>query len=230
MANKLKKKSKPKKTSSKSRSSKTLPTEKEESISLKELARDERTWKIIGAVSLLVSIFLFISFFSYLFTWKQDQDKVFRGGFSIVFDNAVQVNNLLGKLGALVSHFFIYKGFGLASFLVCTFFFVIGVNLLFRRKVFSIWKNLKYVTVGLLVLSVTLAFAFANNDFRFGGGVGSMINAWLIDAVGMIGTGAILFVVALGYFIWQFNPVFNLPDRQAGPPAKKEQVDTDPEM
>src|SRR5262245_61274466 len=99
MANKLKQKSKPKKNPSASRTSKALPQEKEEKISLQELARDERTWKIIGAISLLVSIFLFVSFVSYLFTWKQDQDKVFRGGFSIVFDNTVQVNNLLGKLG-----------------------------------------------------------------------------------------------------------------------------------
>jgi S-DNA-T family DNA segregation ATPase FtsK/SpoIIIE len=217
MANKLKKKSKPKKNPSKSRSSKgekAIPQEKEEKISLKELAGDERTWKIIGSISLLISIFLFISFISYLYTWKQDQDKVFRGGFSILLDNTVQVNNLLGKLGALVSHFFIYKGFGLASFLICTFFFVVGVNLLFSRKVFSIWKNLKYVTVGLLVLSVALAFIFVNNDFRFGGGVGAMINGWLIGTLGTIGTGAVLFVFALGYIIWQFNPAFNLPARK----------------
>ena len=73
-------------------------------------------------------------------------------------DNDVSVANLLGRLGAYISHFFIYKGFGIASLLICTFFFVVGVNLLFRRKVFSIWRNLKYVTIGLLVLSVSLAF------------------------------------------------------------------------
>ncbi|HYC39009.1 MAG TPA: DNA translocase FtsK 4TM domain-containing protein [Chitinophagaceae bacterium] len=221
MANKLNPKSKPKKNPSKSRS-RGLPQEKEEKISVRAIAKDPRTWKIAGAVSLLVSVFLLICFISYLFTWKQDQDKVFRGGFSILLDNNVRVNNLLGKLGALVSHFFIYKGFGLASFLICTFFFVIGVNLLFARRVYSIWKNLKYVTVGLVVLSVALSFVFLSNDFRFGGGVGAMINSWLVDALGMVGTAAVLVVLGLAYVIWQFNPSFELPAKKPAVPETSE--------
>ena len=155
MSNK-KKKTIPKKPVNKPQKTdkKGLKQEKEEKIDWKAFARDERTWKIIGAVSLLASIFLFIAFISYFFTWSKDQDVVSRGS-SILFDNTVQVNNLLGKLGALVSHFFIFKAFGIASLLICTFFFVVGVNLLFNRKVFSIWRNLKYVTIGVLAVSYT---------------------------------------------------------------------------
>jgi DNA segregation ATPase FtsK/SpoIIIE, S-DNA-T family len=191
----------------------SLKQEKEERIDWRSLARDERTWKITGAVSLLASIFLFIAFISYFFTWKEDQDKVSQG-WSVLFDNGVKVNNLLGRLGAYISHFFIYKGFGIASLLICTFFFVVGVNLLFKRKVFSIWRNLKYVTVGLLVLSASMAFIFSASDFRFGGGVGAMISRWLTGAIGIIGTAAVLLVLALGYIIWQFNPAFNLPKKK----------------
>lgn len=193
-----------------------LRQEKEERIDWRALARDERTWKITGAVSLLISIFLFIAFLSYFFTWKEDYSSVSQGG-SILFDNSIKVNNLLGRLGAYISHFFIYKGFGAASLLICTFFFVVGVNLLFARKVFSIWRNLKYVTVGLLVLSVSLAFVFSSSDFRVGGGVGAMINRWLVGALGQIGTAAVLLVLALGYVIWQFNPAFNLPLKKQEP-------------
>ncbi|HEX7844758.1 MAG TPA: DNA translocase FtsK 4TM domain-containing protein [Chitinophagaceae bacterium] len=198
-----------------------LQQEKEASIDLRSLARDERTWKITGAVSILVSIFLFIAFFSYFFTWKEDQAQASQGA-SILFDNNVTVNNLLGRLGALVSHFFIYKGFGVASLLICTFFFVVGVNLLFKRRVFSIWRNLKYVTLGLLVLSVSLAFIFAASEFRFGGGVGAMINRWLVGALGTVGTAAVLLLLAVGYFIWQFNPSFNLPQKKEEVPATDE--------
>jgi S-DNA-T family DNA segregation ATPase FtsK/SpoIIIE len=214
MATKLKKKSKnsPEKKPAKS-DVKAFKAEKEEKIDWKALARDERTWKIVGAVFLLVAIFLFISFISYLFTWKEDQ-AIAQQGFSALLDNDKPVANLLGRFGAVVSHFFIFKAFGIASFLICTFFFVVGVNLLFRRKVFSIWKNLKYVTVGLLVLSVSLAFIFAKSDFAFGGGVGDMINRKLTGALGVIGTGAVLLLLALGYFIWQFNPAFNLPQKK----------------
>ena len=195
---------------------KTFKAEKEEKIDWKGLARDERTWKIVGTISLLIAIFLFISFISYLFTWKEDQ-AVAQQGFAALLDNDKPVANLLGRFGAVISHFFIFNAFGIASFLICTFFFVVGVNLLFRRKVFSIWRNLKYVTVGLLVLSVSLAFVFAKEDFAFGGGVGDMINRKLSGALGTVGTGAVLLVLALGYFIWQFNPAFNFPGRKAEP-------------
>lgn len=201
-----------------SKSKKALPggwkAEKEEKIKLSSVARDERTWKILGAFCLLVSIFLFIAFISYFFTWKEDQDKVFRGGAGILFDSDIHVSNLLGRLGSYLSHSFIYKGFGIASLLICTFFFVFGVNLLFSKKVFSIWKNLKYVTIGLLVLSVSLAFVLSGSDFPYGGGVGAMISKWLVGGVGTIGTAALLFLVALGYIIWQFNPAFNLPQKR----------------
>ena len=230
MAQKKKKKAA---DSPKNKPGKTNPSpfkpDKEERIDWRGLARDERTWKITGAVSLLISIFLFIAFISYFFTWKEDQDKVFRGA-SILFDQDIKVNNLLGRLGAYISHSFIYKGFGVASLLVCTFFFVVGVNLLFNRRVFSITRNLKYVTVGLLVLSVSLAFLFAGNTFRFGGGVGSMISDWLVGALGTIGTAAALLVVALGYFIWQFNPAFNLPQRKTNTPPEEESDEEQPEV
>jgi S-DNA-T family DNA segregation ATPase FtsK/SpoIIIE len=75
-----------------------------------------------------------------------------------------------------------------------------------RRKVFSIWKNLKYVTVGLLVLSIALSFVFAGSNFPFGGGVGDMISKKMTGALGGFGTGAVLLLLAAGYFIWQFNP------------------------
>jgi S-DNA-T family DNA segregation ATPase FtsK/SpoIIIE len=235
MANKLKKSNTPKaaeeqpeKTEKREKAPKTasekpkagksdkLKADKEEKVDLKKLARDERTWKIIGTVSLLISIFLFIAFVSYLFTWKEDQSLASKG-FSFLFDNDKEsrVSNLLGRLGAYASHSLIFKGFGLASFLYCTFFFVVGINLLFDRKVFSIWRNLKYVTIGLLILSVAFAFVFSSAAFPFGGRVGDMISNWLINFLGSVGTAALLLVVGFSYLIWQFNPTFKLPERKA---------------
>lgn len=215
MANKLRKKPNeaPAPKAPASPDLKEFRKEQEEALDWKTIARDERTWKIVGAVFLLISIFLVISFGSYIFTWKEDQ-AIARQGFSALLDTDESVANLLGRLGAVTSHFFIYKAFGIASFLICTFFFVVGVNLLFRQKVFSIWRNLKYVTLGLLILSVTLAFIFQDAEFAFGGGVGKMINEKLYGAVGTLGTAAILLLVATGYFIWQFNPSFNLPAKK----------------
>jgi DNA segregation ATPase FtsK/SpoIIIE, S-DNA-T family len=214
MANKLKKPSAPKAENKKEPlpAKGTLKPEKEEKVDLKKLAKDERTRKIIGAVSVFISILLFLAFVSYFFTWKEDQDKVFRGS-AVLFDNELKVSNLLGRLGAYLSHFFIYKGFGVASMLFCSFFFINGINLLTGRKVYSFWKNLRYVIVGLLVVSVCMSFLFPNNDLPLGGGVGKMINNWLTGILGYIGAGALLFVSALGWFIWQFNPAFKIPSK-----------------
>ncbi len=214
MANKLKKKVKdtPEKKPANS-DVKPFRPEKEEKLDIKAIARDERTLKIIGTISLLFAVFLFISLGSYLFTWKEDQ-AIARQGLSALLDNDKPVANLLGRFGAIMSYFFIFKAFGLASFLICTFFFVVGVNLLFRTKVFSIWRNLKYVTLGLLVLSVSLSFIFSNSDFAFGGGVGNMINEKLVGALGSFGTAAVLLLLAVIYFIWQFNPAFKLPNKE----------------
>ena len=82
--------------------SSSLKTEKDAKLSVSQVIRDERTHKITGAVFLLISIFLFIAFTSYLFTWREDYDKVYKG-ISILFpSHDIKVANLLGNLGAYV--------------------------------------------------------------------------------------------------------------------------------
>lgn len=209
MANRIKKKSPPPPNPEK------LTADKEVEVTVKEIVKDERTYKIAGTISLLVGLFLFIAFTSYAFTWQDDQDKVHQFGVKIFSVDDIHVSNLLGVLGAYVAHFFIYKGFGVASFLFCSFFFVLGVNLLFVRKVFSIIRNIKYVITGLIVLSITFAFVFRSSEFSYGGAVGELVNDWLIKWVGVIGTAAILLVAAFSYFVWRFNPKFSLPERKS---------------
>ena len=226
MANKLKKSNPPKAAAEKPVKSEKQKTsspdkflkEREEKVDLKKLANDERTWKIIGAVSLLVAVFLLVSFVSYLFTWREDQSQVMNTTFWDLFrpSSEASVANLFGRLGAFVSHTIIFKGFGLASFLFCTFFFVVGTNLLFDRKVFSVRRNLKYVTIGLVIASVVFAFVLpdASDSFPYGGGVGNLMNDWLVGLLGKVGTAALLLVLGFSYFIWQFNPSFKLPEKR----------------
>lgn len=191
-----------------------LKQEKEEQVSVKELVKDERTHKIAGIVFLIMSLVLFISFTSYLFTWKEDQDKFIRYSSGVLFNDEMQVENLLGRFGAWLSHLFFYKGFGVASYLVCTFFFIIGTNFLFGKKIFSIARNLKYVLVGLIVLPVFFSFFLHAQDFPWGGAFGRYAADWLAGFAGKAGTGIILSLAAVSYFIWRFNPVFKLPAKK----------------
>ena len=190
-----------------------LKNEQEEKVEVKQLLKDERTHKIVGAFLILMSFVLFISFTSYLFTWDEDQSTVMSAGAKLLLVTNSKVNNLLGTFGALISHFFIYKAFGIASYLLSTTFFVAGVNLFFGKKFFSLLRNIKYVIVGLVVLSVSFAVVFGHSTFPWGGGVGKMSKDWLYGIIGPLGTWAILAVTVLSYIIWRFNPVFKVPSK-----------------
>jgi DNA segregation ATPase FtsK/SpoIIIE, S-DNA-T family len=190
-----------------------LTPEKEADINVTEVVKDERTQKILGTVFLLLAVFLFIAFTSYCFTWKEDQDKVQQHGGKFLFAENIPVSNLLGRLGAWVGHLFMYQGFGLAAFLLCTTFFVLGINSLAGKKLLSPRRNLRYVLPGLLIFSVALAFILPKTEFAYGGGVGNMISAWLNNFIGPAGTLALLACAGLAYVIWQFNPAIKVPQR-----------------
>ncbi|MGZ5246787.1 MAG: DNA translocase FtsK 4TM domain-containing protein [Flavitalea sp.] len=213
MANRLKSPKKPKPDPEQ------LKPEKEEQVTVKELVKDERTHKIAGSVSLLVCLLLFVAFTSYLFTWRQDQDKVFNGTEILMPSTDVKTENLLGNLGAYISHNFFYNGFGIASYLFCTLFFVLGINALAGKKIFSIARNVRYLIVGLVFFSVASAFVFTGYAFPWGGALGDVSSAWLVKFVGWLGTAAILSVAGFAYFIWRFNPVFKMPERKKSEPV-----------
>lgn len=132
--------------------------------------------KIVGLFFVIISIYFLVAFTSYLFTWQEDQSYVIdaNGGWSNLFktvdelkNNGVDapvVQNWLGKIGALLSHQFIYEWFGVASFLFIFVFFVIGYRLLFKVKIFAIEKVLGYSFFFLLFIS--LAFGFGHSFFK----------------------------------------------------------------
>ena len=100
-----------KKSKSKSNPTDDLKEDQIEKVSIKQLLKDERTHKIIGSFFLLITLLLFVSFTSYLFTWDEDQDKVLQAGSQLFWGTETEVSNLMGTLGAFISHFFIYSGF-----------------------------------------------------------------------------------------------------------------------
>ena len=181
-------------------------------ISVSEVVKDERTIKIFGTISIGIAIFLFISIISYLFSWQEDQDIVFNAGLKIFSPDAPKVHNFFGALGAFTAHNLVFNGFGVASIVLSTFFFVLGVNMFFSKPVFSILKNIKYVLVTLVVLSTSLAFVTAQSQLSWGGAVGNYINKWMNTTIGSLGTGLVLLMFYFIYFIWKFNPKFNLPE------------------
>ncbi len=195
----------------------TLKQEKEEQVEVKQLLKDERTHKIAGSICILLAILFFIAFTSYFFTWEEDQSLVKDAGSQLLLGTDAKVTNLMGTFGAFISHFFIYKGFGVASYLICSLFFVAGVNLFFGKKIFSVIRNIKYLIIGLPLLSVTASVLMSGSAFAWGGAVGDLSKDYLFKTIGGIGTILLISVAFLIYVIWRFNPSFQLPQKSAAP-------------
>ena len=169
--------------------------------------------KIIGLFLILVSIFLFISLISYIFTGKQDHDILQGNGAMVVFDADVIVKNWMGRFGAWLAHVFAYKGFGIATLLFVPLFFILGVKLLFEKVLYPISKTIKQLILGLLLFSVLFSYILTGNSI-YGGAYGFYINNWLNGFLGSLGTGILLFVGFIAYLMWQLKiDVTELPER-----------------
>lgn len=195
----------PKQEKEKEKEKKEKKPKKKKGNLIKRILEDERTPKVVGLFFVLLSVFLFVSFISYLFTGKLDRATVYPFSWSNFFNSSIKAENLMGKIGAYVSHLFIWNGYGIASFLFVSLFFSIGFNLILRRKVLPVGRILKHSVALLLLVSVTLAFVTAKSGFPYGGAFGSYVNDWLLGFFGQIGTGAILVFSLLAYATVAFN-------------------------
>lgn len=195
-----------------------LTKDKEPEVKVKELVKDERTHKVMGVFFLLLSVYCFIAFTSYLFTWEDDQDKIFHYSTRELFFGDVKVDNLLGRLGAYVSHNFFFYGVGIAAYLFCYFFFIVGINFIVGRRVFRVWRNVKYILFGLLFISMSMAFVAGGGDFPWGGALGDALNKWTSGFVGKTGTALLLLVVGFSWLIWKFNFDFKWPEKKIKAP------------
>src|SRR5690606_41826429 len=95
----------------------------------------------------------------------------------------------------LLAHQFIYKWFGVASFLFVGILFTIGYRLLFKVKIISTWKALGYALFALIFISVTLGFihGFVNNYPHFlEGEFGFWSNKLLEAQIGTAGVAGVL--------------------------------------
>lgn len=171
--------------------------------------RNERTQKLIGLLLILGSVYLCIALASYIVTWDKDQDKVL-GPLSELFAVDTKVYNWLGKFGALVSHLFMYKWFGVASFILVPVFAIYGLQKLLNK---AIAKPSAFTAKWLFLMvwtSLTMAFFFHDKLFFLGGGYGYILNQQLANYVGSVGTLAILAFSMLGFLVLSVNLNFNV--------------------
>ncbi|MEL7021343.1 MAG: DNA translocase FtsK 4TM domain-containing protein, partial [Bacteroidota bacterium] len=183
-----------------------MAKKKKGQLSFKIDMKDERVPKLMGILCLFFALYLFIAFTSYIFTWAEDQDRVFRFSWGLLLQSDLEMANWLGRLGAIISNMFFYWGFGLPSFILIFLLTVMGIALIkgtsWRKRVMV----LRYSLLSMAFLAVVLAFIFQHSTFPWGGAFGEGISSYLIKFVGNIGTIIIFIFAILGGITWAFNP------------------------
>jgi S-DNA-T family DNA segregation ATPase FtsK/SpoIIIE len=170
---------------------------------------EQKLRRITGALMLLFAVFFLLAYTSYFFTWKNDQDMVMgKGLFQYLFESdSPEVENWLGKLGAWISHYFVYRWFGVSTVFIGFLSFVLGARLLFKVNLLSLRRAIPILVVALPYFSVLLGF-FTATASNMGGSFGYEINHWLKTSFGAF--GAFLFVLTIGFIliVTFFNPDF----------------------
>lgn len=158
---------------------------------------DRRLHLSIGFLALVSSLFLLTAFISYLFTGKADQSIIGHVVDTGVKSAGQEAENWLGLFGAYASHYFIYQYFGVASFLIPPFLFLVGYKIVFRREILPISKSFYFVAFFLIWLSALIGYFMINSESIYewgflGGGTGYELAA-LMDS--LMGWGTLLFLI-----------------------------------
>jgi len=154
---------------------------------------------VLGSLLVLFSIALLVAFVSFFIYGQIDQSAV-----SELTDRKEEVQNWLGKFGAYLADLFVYRGFGIASFLFVRLFFLTGMYLVLDLSV----KKLKGVwfwdLFAVIILSVLFGF-FATSLPELGGTVGYELNLFAQDYIGKTGTLLSLIFGLIIYLIFKLQ-------------------------
>ena len=152
-----------------------------------------------GAFCVLISILLFAAFFSFFQTWKADQSAL--GQFT---DRTVVAQNSIRKLGAMLSHLFIYQGVGIGAFLVAFMVFVTGISYFLNQGVAKI--SGRWIWTLLLALWVSMAVALVLPQYPLLSGVtGFESTTLLVQYIGPLGVGALLAMIGISFLVFQLK-------------------------
>ena len=138
--------------------------------------KDPRFRLAVGFFMMIAGLYLFLALVSYLFTGKADQSVV-EASDSLV-ESGREAENWLGYYGAVTSHYFVFRWFGISAFLIPPLLFIIGFRTVFHKQLlpvfsFTIFSIFSGVWLCLLLGYMTLISNDGPSEWDFlGGGFG----------------------------------------------------------
>ncbi|MCL2737938.1 MAG: DNA translocase FtsK [Bacteroidales bacterium] len=193
-------------------------------------------WRIMGGLFFgLFGVYTLVALVSFLFTWAQDQSLLWHPDIFRPFVSMEHVENGGGKLGFLWSRFLVGKLFGLGAFIVPFFFLALSFFCLKLKRI-SLVRVFLLSVFGCIIISVVCSFIFGFtplNDWcgtGAGGSYGYFVHRYLIDMLGVVGAGLLLFIL---FFVWLLCifPVISSwlwrgmhPDSKPVPPVEPDMI------
>lgn len=174
-----------------------------------QFLKDPRFTLAMGFVLMVSAIFLLTSFLSYLFTGKADQSVIEALATDTILEAGMETDNWLGLWGAIVSHAFIFRWFGIAAFFIPPILFIGGFRMVFKKSLASIVNTSIFSVFSILWLSLLFGYITLQNDgvseWGFlGGGLGYNL-AKVSESIFGWGTFLILILTLLIFIIFYFN-------------------------
>ncbi|MGV3589635.1 MAG: DNA translocase FtsK 4TM domain-containing protein [Adhaeribacter sp.] len=171
--------------------------------------RDRRFHLFIGFFFILSSLYVSVAFISYLFTGPADQSVVEALPTINLKEAGVESENWLGLLGAWISNYLIYEGFGVAAFFVVPVLFFIGYKIVFRSRYISLSYIFTICLFALCWFCIMLGYLVhatqtVESNSLLSGAIGFETAYWLDSLIGW-GTIPLLAFFLLTFIIFFFN-------------------------
>ncbi|MFT7034680.1 MAG: S-DNA-T family DNA segregation ATPase FtsK/SpoIIIE [Cyclobacteriaceae bacterium] len=204
--------------------------------------QDRRLHLSFGFLLLVSSLFLLTAFLSYLFTGQADQSIIGAIGEESIKTTGQEAENWLGLMGAIASHYFMFKYFGIASYLIPPLLFLVGFKIVFQKEILSISRSFIFASFFLIWISMFLGYVVFSSD---------QVNSWgfLVGGAGyelalffdsLFGWGTILFLIlSLAIFVMFFFNVTSLiglenvsflnPEKDEDADSEEEVIDSEEE-
>ena len=172
---------------------------------------------IAGVCVLCISVYLIISFVSNIFTGRIDQSYVQYGSLT-------HAANYGGKLGAILSNYFMDTCFGFFSLLIPVFTLLVGIKWVAGYHI-RLWKwflNFSIIMIWgsvffSLITDVLPSKAINFFSFRLGGGHGDYVKNFLANNLGSLGAWIVVLATAVFYLMYLTSETVTIVRRMMHP-------------
>ena len=172
---------------------------------------------IAGVCVLCISVYLIISFVSNIFTGRIDQSYVQYGSLT-------HAANYGGKLGAILSNYFMDACFGFFSLLIPVFTLLVGIKWVAGYHI-RLWKwflNFSIIMIWgsvffSLITDVLPSKAINFFSFRLGGGHGDYVKNFLANNLGSLGAWIVVLATAVFYLMYLTSETVTIVRRMMHP-------------